>query len=381
MPGARRTWRDARGQSTAFVLSMLFVLVLFVSVVANVGQAVNRRIALQIVADTGAFTGASVMATGLNQLAFWNAMMQYAWLGLTAPMFSPLYGSFKAQQAGESLPILPTSVFTYIPLTECNTAGGYIATYKMLRGAFGLAYDAENVLYALRARREARRASVFNSVDLFPGEQLNFMEHSLADTLELGGILPFVARNYGVLAITPQVPDGTHIKAISFLQSRLISSWADVILVPATRSLDYACVTIYYIRNPVTDERINLHYYQYRHAEFKVWRHKIPRVDSFVWIAKAPATRALMFDNMFGGNSIPAMTAVGVAKPVGGEIEGGSEDYVAKMVPVASVMASSRGLPTEVPAWFTPVADALGRVGGIYDSNYGRNSGVRIVTH
>src|SRR5580704_10285316 len=100
-----------RGQSTAFVASMLFVMMLFVAVVANVGQAVNRRIALQIVADAGAYTGASIMATGLNQLAFWNAALQYTWAIFTLPPTvilpaAPVYWPFQAQRLG--LSVIPT---------------------------------------------------------------------------------------------------------------------------------------------------------------------------------------------------------------------------------------------------------------------------------
>ena len=55
---AKPRWRSARGQSTALIITMLWLFVLFVGMVAVVGQAVNRRIALQIVADSGAYTGA-----------------------------------------------------------------------------------------------------------------------------------------------------------------------------------------------------------------------------------------------------------------------------------------------------------------------------------
>jgi hypothetical protein len=45
-----------------------------------------------------------------------------------------------------------------------------------------------------------------------------------------------------------------------------------------------------------------------------------------------------MFDGFFGPNAIPEMTAVAVAKPVGGSIEKGQSRYVAKMVQVSNVM-------------------------------------------
>ena len=61
-------WRSDRGQSTAMIIVMLNVFILFVALVANVGQAVNRRVALQVVADAGAYTGATKMAEGLNYM-------------------------------------------------------------------------------------------------------------------------------------------------------------------------------------------------------------------------------------------------------------------------------------------------------------------------
>ena len=64
MPSSRARYRSQRGQSTALVITMLMVFVIFTSMVVNVGQAVNRRIALQMVADAGAFTGGTRMAEG-----------------------------------------------------------------------------------------------------------------------------------------------------------------------------------------------------------------------------------------------------------------------------------------------------------------------------
>src|SRR4051812_31603610 len=93
----RHRWQ--RGQSTVMAVCLMFVMLLFVAVVANVGQAVNRRMALQVVADTGAYSGASVMATGLNQIAFWNAALQYTW-GLFSAPGTPAYTPLQLQRVG-----------------------------------------------------------------------------------------------------------------------------------------------------------------------------------------------------------------------------------------------------------------------------------------
>ena len=44
-------------------------MTMFVGTMVNVGQAINRRMALQIAADAGAWTGATNMAIGMNALA------------------------------------------------------------------------------------------------------------------------------------------------------------------------------------------------------------------------------------------------------------------------------------------------------------------------
>ena len=65
MRAGRSITRNERGQSTVLFVMLLSVTALFVAVVGAVGTLVNRRIALQAVADTGAFTGATVMAAFL----------------------------------------------------------------------------------------------------------------------------------------------------------------------------------------------------------------------------------------------------------------------------------------------------------------------------
>ncbi len=76
MPSSRARYRSQRGQSTALVITMLMVFVMFTSMVVNVGQAVNRKIALQMVADAGAFTGGTRMAEALNYISFANGVIQ-----------------------------------------------------------------------------------------------------------------------------------------------------------------------------------------------------------------------------------------------------------------------------------------------------------------
>src|SRR5688572_22759520 len=136
MPSANRRQFGERGQSTALVTSLLFVMLLFVAVVANVGQAVNRRIALQIVADTGAYTGASVMATGLNQLAFWNSALQYTWALFTIPT-SPVYYPLQLQRVGLS----------GVPSGYCRSIEGWMGYWSAVRNGINFVYTVENFGY------------------------------------------------------------------------------------------------------------------------------------------------------------------------------------------------------------------------------------------
>jgi hypothetical protein len=346
--------RGERGQATVFVASMLVVMLLFVAVVANVGQAVNRRIALQMVADTGAYTGASIMATGLNQLALWNAALQYTWALFTIPA-SPVYTPFQFQRVGLSA----------VPSGYCKSIEGWIGYWSAVRDGINLVYRVENVGYGLLASSEARSTSDFNAADLFPGERLEYGEFdSLADLRDdpLGAIPP--ARSALTLDESPLVDDGTPLRAVPVIRRIPGSS---LLFVPAERTLNYGCV----------DNAGWVPYVRWSSRRFVTWYHHSDGVKSFVWIVKAPATRALMFDSFFGGNAIPEMKAAAVAKPTGGSIEEGRREYIVKIMPLATVMAGSRMLRSLLPDWLSALAPSS--IGRIADPRYDR--GGRIVTH
>jgi hypothetical protein len=337
----RRRWLDARGQSTAFVASMLFVMVIFVSVVANVGQAVNRRVALQTIADAGAYTGASVMAVGYNQLAYWNTMMQWAWFAFTQP---PVAG-----------PMWQAFVIHAIPsANSCGTADMWENAYRgVMTGLQGI-YNTENILYTALATSEATRVSRYNGADLFPSDYLN-IRYREWDPLE------GINRGHWIrIAPSREVPDGTQPKAIGWLGSITINS---------RQRNSYLCFRSgpFGIQIPVW--RSNRRY--------QVWYRKDPGAQSFVWVVTAPRSKAFMFDRWFGGDIIPEMKAVAVAKPIGGNIEEGKDIYRTKFMPVATVMIGNQLLGNLLPgflqSWIT------GQAGLVRDPGYDRR--VRIVTH
>ena len=283
-----------RGQSTALVTSMLMVMMLFVGVVVDVGQAVNRRIGVQIVADTGAYTGAAVMATGLNQLAYWNARLQDAWAAFTALHITAFAGRF----------------------SECDYADAVENLYSVAWNGFNAAFQLVNYVYANYPYMEAKRVSLYNINDLFPGEAANFEFSEWSTSTEDGIIWP--QRDFLTLMSVDDVPDGT--SPSGFVPGTISSK----------KSLTYVCGSFPPPRLEIRDR------------DYKVWYEKADdTVKYFVWIVKAPRTKALLFDSLFGGDIIPAMKAAAVAKPVGGEIKGGDSDYVTKMELLSKVMTFS----------------------------------------
>jgi hypothetical protein len=296
-----RARRREAGQSTPLVMSVLFALTLFAAVVVDVGQAVNRRVALQLTADAGAYTGASVMATGLNQMAYWNKWMQRLW-----SVFS--WAMFLAWDAPPGLDPLPCA------FTEFSET-----TYKGLRTGLEIPFQAISHVYTNYAYVEAKRVTTYNAIDLFPDEAGIVGSESSLSSFE-GGNIP-LSRNtkFEPLVDVRQVENGTW-----------PSHWTAAHA--STRHEVYECK----ITTPP--------FFKIKSSSYNVWYEKTPkdRPDYFVWIVYAPPAKALMFDSLFGGNIIPEMWAAAAAKPVGGSIAEGDSSYVAKMVPLSEVLASNR---------------------------------------
>jgi putative Flp pilus-assembly TadE/G-like protein len=67
-PPAARRLRSERGQTTLFFIAAFWTLFLFLAFIVNLGQAINRRVILQMIADSGAWSGATRQAQVLNSL-------------------------------------------------------------------------------------------------------------------------------------------------------------------------------------------------------------------------------------------------------------------------------------------------------------------------
>jgi hypothetical protein len=298
-------WRSQRGQSTAMVIVMLWAFILVVGMVANVGQAVNRRIALQTVADAGAFTGATVMAEGLNYIAYANWWIQNWWATIMAPGFA----------------LWVASVF------DCEVAQSTIDAYHNLRRPFDFAITSVlNPVYSIYPYGEARRISEMNVAELFRSEE-GFLYRELNLDPETGVVAcaTGLCRDALRLMEIEQVPDGTMPEDpwIPFLN-----------LIPSRRSFATPCKT-HIGPIPVPTFRV---------FRFDVWYRRSSRDPRFfAFVVTAPPTKAFMFDSFFG--PIPSMTAAAAARPVGGSIEKGQARYVAKMVPLSKVMPANAPCP------------------------------------
>jgi hypothetical protein len=308
-----------RGQSTAFVITLLMVFVLFLSMVVNVGQAVNRRIGLQLVADAGAFTGGSRMAEGLNYIAWANGVLQDNW-ALTTDAW------------------LATTIAT---LSECDALEAVHATHEATWYAIDVPLQAINLAYANIPYTEAKRVSKYNIADLFPGENVSDFEFKEADyNLDTGVIMP--ARDIMNLMDIEQV-DGTDPKT-SYPSVPPLGGGAD-------RSYSqwcwYSCGPFcIMVRNQTWD--------------FDTWYKKSSSGSKhFVWLVKSPKTKGLMFDGFFGPDLIPEMKAVAAARPVGGSIVDGDARYTMQLRPASKVMLT----------------------GLIMDEHYNQFGGMRLVVH
>lgn len=275
---------DERGQTFPFVVTLLLALFVVVGVVINIGQAVNRRIFLQIVADAGAYTGASEMARGMNTIAELNGKTQQAWGSLT----------------------FATAGFT---LASCAASDLGVAGYYSVAGASKTLIDLVNEGYGKRARSEAERVSNYNVMDLFPTEEEQIQ---MGETDSASGLKS--PRPEGRLVDLMEVPSGTPAMAAAASPARKRAVWG--------------CFTPKGTVSP-------------RSAVFPLWVQKRPGPPiAFIWVVKAPARRARVFDSMFGTRAIPAMTAAAAAKPVGGSIKDAKVEYVTKLIPVSGFKGS-----------------------------------------
>lgn len=297
--------RSETGQTTALVAAMLFTLAMFVALVVNVGQLVNRRVALQVVADAGAWSGATVQAAQLNHYAFWSRLVQNAYKNASGVSLG-----FNA--------------------SECWS--GVAAVGMFYYAQSGMARAGINFLN--KAYSEAERHSYFNIDDLFPGERSNFDFSTMAGPSDGNVFAPFNGNIVPVpLRRGERLYTGDHAwsretpgQLATELSVRITGRLPWAVNRAGSGSENWQCATLL----PPTSFRI----FMVGPAGYKLQRLGQPYI--FVWkVSERRPTRAYFFDRFFGPNAVPPMTAVAVAKAVGGDVHRGRSRYRAKMVPVS----------------------------------------------
>jgi hypothetical protein len=299
--------RSEAGQTTALVLSMLFTLTMFVALVVNVGQMVNRRVALQVIADTGAWTGATVQAVQLNHYAYWSRMVQNAYKNASAVSLG-----FNASECYSGWAAV--GVFTYA------NSGMARAMIKFRGKAFSEAYN----------------HSMYNIDDLFPGESGNFRNgFSTMAGPEDGNVFAVADGNIVPLPLFKgdKLYTGDHAwrnETVSQLPIELSAKLAGISPFAVSKAgsgyESWPCATLL----PPTISTV----YMIGPPGYKLVTLGQPYI--FVWrVKESRPTKALFFDRFLGPNAVPAMTAVAVAKAVGGDVHRGRSRYRAKMVPVS----------------------------------------------
>jgi hypothetical protein len=298
--------RSEAGQTTAFVCAMLFTLALFVALVANVGQMVNRRVAMQLIADAGAWSGATAQAVQLNHYAYWSRMIQNAYKNASGVSLG-----FRASECWSG---------------EGAAVAFFYANSGMLRAManfYNKAYD------------QARSHSLFNIDDLLPEEHNNFSFSTVAGPND-GGVMALGNGNIIPIPLFrgDRLYTGDHAWSRETITQPLLE-----LSVKITGRLPWAvskagsgyeswpCATIL----PPTAFTI----YMPGPPGYKLQKLG-PLPYLFVWkVTENRSTRALFFDRFFGPNAVPRMTAVAVAKAVGGNVHEGKSRYRAKMIPVS----------------------------------------------
>ena len=301
----RRRLGDESGQTTIFVLCSFLTFFMFFALVANVGQAVNRRVLLQMVADTGAFSGASAQATALNTISEFNDVIDTAWDWTTVLMLG-----WTIQYCGvdefitRTYQAIETIMSTLIRVTNHGGAAWAIMEAEMV--------TQENIRHLFPDQ------SVHSPLDSFP---------SLLDSPSAAGL--GASHIYNVNQAWPSLFSG--VRLVRLKQKTATRSWT---------CYSYPATVMFKTR------------------DFKLsWEKEVDdEVTRFYWWVTADPVDALVLPRRdwlpFGFPQLPQMTAVALAKPVGGDIEPGgeSDQYVARMIPLSIIDAKFLDLGGSLPS-------------------------------
>ncbi|MGH9336176.1 MAG: Tad domain-containing protein, partial [Vicinamibacteria bacterium] len=306
----RRGWGpgaliDDKGQTTLFVLSSFWVFFMLFALVANVGQAVNRRVMLQMVADAGAFSGASAQATVMNTISEFNQIIDTSW-------------------------DITQAVMLYFTFQFCGVDDVVTTAYKIIEGVLSVMIRVANHGGAVWSIMEAEMVTRQNIRHLFPDGSV----HSPLDSF--GSLLSSPASaGMGV----------SHIANMQKAWPALFSGFAVVRLEQESVTKNWICYT-----PPFSISS--------KSGSFNLpWEKTDPdEVTRFYWWVTADPVDALVLPRKswmpFGFPQVPAMTAVALAKPVGGDVEPDDrgDEYVAKLIPLSTISATFFDLSGSLPS-------------------------------
>lgn len=288
--------REESGQTTIFVLCTFFTFFMFFALVANVGQAVNRRVLLQMVADAGAFSGASAQAVGLNTISEFNQIIDTSW-------------------------DITQGLMLYFTFQICGVDDVITTIYQVIEGIMSVMIRVTNHASGPWALMEAEMVTRENIADLFPDGSVHSPLESFSSILTGSG-------------------SGTHVNNMREAWPALFESLSLVKLEQDSVTKSWICYEPPFEIMSKGPKDFNL-----------PWeKEEAEQVTRFYWWVTADPVDALVFPKTaampLGFPQVPGMTAVALAKPVGGDVAPDDEgaEYVAKLIPLSTINASFAGL-------------------------------------
>jgi len=302
---ARARLRDESGQTTFFVLCSFLTFFMLFALVANVGQAVNRRVMLQMVADAGAFSGASAQASALNTISDLNQVVDTAW-------------------------DLTEILMLYWTIQFCGVDDGITTAYRIVEGAMSTMIRVTNHAGAAWSIMEAEMVTRQNLNDLFPDGSVRTPLSSFSGMLDNPGSAGIGASHlYNLRQAWPTLFSGMQL--VDLRQDTSFKNWT-CYTPPASLSAKSGSFNLPWEKQNAAEV-----------TRFYWWVQSDP-VDTIV-LPRRP-------DMPFGFPQIPSMTAAALAKPVGGDVEPDKEgdDYVARMIPLSIIDARFLNLGGRLPS-------------------------------
>lgn len=294
--------RDQSGQTTFFVLCSFLTFFMFFALVANVGQAVNRRVMLQMVADAGAFSGASAQASALNTISTFNKTIDDAF-------------------------DLTTVLMLGWTIQYCGVDETIVGIYQAVETILSTMIRVTNHGGAAWSIMEAEMVTRQNIRQLFPDGKVHSPLDSAPAFLTGAGLGP--SHLYNAREAWPAFFSG--LQLVRLRQNTETKYW-----------------TCYAYPATFTSKSRNLRLAWEKEDEEEVTR--------FYWWVTSDPVDALVMPKRdwmpFGFPQIPQMTAVALAKPVGGDIKPGGRGatYVARMIPLSIIEARFLNLGGSLPS-------------------------------